>query len=119
MKPINAMIVLLTFVVAPGAGHAADADAGLRAIQALGGVNGQALACSEVQAAARAKSLMLAHAPKTQRFGVAYEEATQAAYLAQTRGTDPCPDAISLTDRINRLALELATTLPVVAAEPR
>ena len=119
MKPINSVIILLTLALASGTGHAADAEAGLLAIQALGGVNGQALACSEVQVAARAKSLMLAHAPKTERFGRAYEEATQAAYVGQTRATDPCPGAVSLTDRINRIALELATTLPVVAAEPR
>ncbi|WP_395692153.1 DeoR family transcriptional regulator, partial [Piscinibacter sp.] len=49
------------------------AEAGLLAIRALGGVNGQALACAETSVAARAKQLMLAHAPKTQRFGAAYE----------------------------------------------
>ena len=93
---------------------AADAEAGLLAIKALGGVNGQALACSEVKVAARAKQLMLAHAPKTARFGAAYEEATQEAFLAQTRSA-ACPDAAGLTDRLNQLALRLADTLPVAA----
>jgi hypothetical protein len=92
-----------------------DAEAGLLAIRALGSVNGQALACAETKLAARAKQLMLAHAPKTQRFGAAYEEATQQAFLAQTRAAGTCPDAASLTDRLNRLALQLADTLPVVA----
>ncbi len=122
MKPTKLLILLLALAAAPGAvaiANAADAEAGLLAIRALGSVNGQALACAEVQAAARAKSLMLAHAPKTRRFGVAYEEATQAAYQAQTRSTEACPDAIRLTDRLNQLALQLAETLPVVAAESK
>ena len=107
--------LLLLIAVSPAPTFAADAEAGLLAIKTLGGVNGQALACAETRAAARAKQLMLAHAPKTQRFGAAYEEATQEAFLAQTRAAGTCPDAASLTDRLNRLALQLADTLPVVA----
>lgn len=94
---------------------AADAEAGLLAVKTLGSVNGQALACAETRLAARAKQLMLAYAPKTQRFGAAFEEATQEAFLAQTRAAATCPDSASLTDRLNRLALQLADTLPVVA----
>lgn len=94
---------------------AADAEAGLLAIKALGGVNGQALACAETRVASRAKQLMLAHAPKTQRFGAAYDEATQEAFTAQTRSGKPCADATELTARLNQLALRLAETLPVTA----
>ena len=113
MKPLRYLFPLL-FAVSSAPTFAADAEAGLLAIRALGGVNGQALACAETSVAARAKQLMLAHAPKTQRFGAAYEEATQEAFLAQTRAAGTCPDAASLTDRLNRLALQLADTLPVV-----
>lgn len=122
MKPTKFVIILLALTAplsAPNMADAADAEAGLLTIKALGNLNGQALACSEVQAAARAKSLMLAHAPKTQRFGAAYEEATQAAYLAQTRATGACPDATRLTDQLNQLALQLEATLPVAAPESK
>ena len=115
MKPINSVIILLTLALASGTGHAADAEAGLLAIQALGGVNGQALACSEAAPAARAKQLMLAHAPKTQRFGAAYDEATQEAFTAQTRSGKPCADATEFTARLNQLALQLSEALPVAA----
>lgn len=127
MKNLRNMLLLLVAVLpAPSTGDtvsrsagditfAADADAGLLAIKALGSVNGQALACSEARLAARAKQLMLAHAPKTQRFGSAYEEATQDAFLGQTRSVSACPDATRLTDRLNQLALQLADTLPVAA----
>lgn len=114
MKNLRNMLLLLVAVL-PALTFAADAEAGLLAIRALGSVNGQALACSETKLAARAKQLMLAHAPKTQRFGSAYEEATQAAFLGQTRSGSACPDATGLTDRLNQLALQLADTLPVAA----
>ncbi|MCX7148444.1 MAG: hypothetical protein NTY05_03375 [Rhodocyclales bacterium] len=114
MKHFHTTLLLLIAVL-PAPTLAADAEAGLLAIKALGSVNGQALACAETRLAARAKELMLAHAPKTQRFGAAYEEATQEAFLAQTRAAGTCPDTTRLTDRLNQLALRLADTLPVVA----
>lgn len=107
------LLALATIHAPTFAADAGDAEAGLLAIMALGSVNGQALACTELKAAGRAKSLMLAHAPKTARFGVAFDEATQAAYLAQTSGGGSCPDEISLTDRLNQLALQLDAALPV------
>lgn len=114
MKPFR-IVLPLAIAVLSAPTFAADAEAGLAAVKTLGGVNGEALACAETKVAARAKELMLAHAPKTQRFGTAYEEATQEAFLAQTRSGGACPDAIRLTDTLNRLALQLAETLPVVA----
>lgn len=91
---------------------AEDIDAGLAAVAQLGALNGQALACADKDAAARAKTLMLAHAPKTQRFGTAYEEATQEGYLAQTRAAGGCPDAKTLAARIDDVALRLGKALP-------
>jgi len=95
---------------------AQDAEAGLAAVRQLGTLNGQALACAYKDAAAHAKLLMLTHAPKTQRFGAAYEEATQESYLAQTRAASACPDAKALAGRIDEVAQRLRTTLP--AAQP-
>ncbi|TRZ94449.1 MAG: hypothetical protein D4R84_08700 [Rhodocyclaceae bacterium] len=114
MKHLRTTLLLFVAVL-PAPTFSADAEAGLLAIKALGSVNGQALACADTKLAARAKELMLAHAPKTQRFGAAYEEATQEAFLAQTRAAGTCPDTTYLTDRLNQLALRLADTLPVVA----
>lgn len=95
---------------------AQDAEAGLAAVRQLGTLNGQALACADKDAAAHARLLMLTHAPKTQRFGAAYEEATQESYLAQTRAAGACPDAKALAARIDEVAQRLRTTLP--AAQP-
>lgn len=111
MKLITSLIVVL------GVGSSAvlaadDAEAGLAAVRRLGTLNGQALACADKDAAAHAKLLMLTHAPKTQRFGAAYEEATQESYLAQTRAAGACPDAKALAGRIDEVAQRLRTTLP-------
>lgn len=116
MNPFRLVLPLAIAVLsAPTFTLAADAEAGLAAVKALGGVNGQALACAQTKVAARAKELMLAHAPKTQRFGAAYEEATQEAFNAQTRSGHACASATELTARLNQLALQLADTLPVAA----
>jgi hypothetical protein len=115
VKLFTPLILVLSLSAALPA-FAADAEAGLVAVKQLGGVNGQALACADKDAAAHARLLMLTHAPKTQRFGAAYEEATQEAYLAQTRAAGACPDAKTLAGRIDEVAQRLRATLP--AAQP-
>lgn len=109
------LFVLLS-LLAPLSAVADDVEAGLAAVRQLGILNGQALACADKDAAAHAKVLMLAHAPKTARFGTAYEEATQEGYLAQTRAAGACPEAGLLAGRIDEVAQGLRTTLP--AAQP-
>ena len=94
----------------------AETDAGLQAIVELSQVNGQALACQDTQAAARAKDLMLRHAPKTARFGSAFDDGTQQAYLAQTHSSAPCPSEAALTVQLVALALRLQTSLPATSA---
>jgi hypothetical protein len=64
---------------------------------------------------AKAKKLMLAHAPKTPRFGSAFEEATNASYLAQVRGTAPCPAAAAFASKLDALAKALQTDLPAAS----
>jgi hypothetical protein len=104
--------------IALGLAHAllgsaqAQTDAGLQAINDLAQVNGQALACQDMLAARRAKALMLAHAPKTARFGNAFDEGTQQSYLAQTRDAAPCPDAAALSTRLDAIAQRLQNSLP-------
>ncbi len=116
MKPCRlASLFAIAVLSAPTLARAADAEAGLAVVRSLGSLNGEALACAEMGVAARARQLMLAHAPKTPRFGAVYEEATNDSFNAQTRGGRPCPNATELTAQINQLALQLAETLPVTA----
>lgn len=115
MKHLIRLMVLLS-LAAPLPALAEDLEAAVAAVKQLGVLNGQALACAEKAAAARAKMLMLAHSPKTARFGAAYEEATQEAFLAQTRASGTCPDAKSLDGKLNDAAQKLQATLPITPA---
>ncbi|MDP1734678.1 MAG: hypothetical protein Q8L44_09990 [Sulfuritalea sp.] len=115
MKHLTRSIILLSLALANPA-VAEDVEAGLAAVKQLGTLNGQALACAEKDAAAHARLLMLAHAPKTARFGAAYEEATQEGYLAQTKVSGTCPDAKTLAGGIDEVAQRLKAALP--AAQP-
>ena len=96
----------------------AQTDPGLQAIGDLAQVNGQALACQDLQTARRAKDLMLAHSPKTARFGSAFDEGTQQSFLAQTRSDAACPNAATLAVKLEALALRLQTHLPAPATQP-
>lgn len=107
-----------TIFLALGLTHAllssahAQADAYLPLIGQLAQLNGQALACQELKAAKRAKSLMLAHAPKTPRVGNHFEEGTQQSYLAQLGKPSGCPDAALLSAQLDTMAQRLQTSLP-------
>lgn len=88
------------------------ADAGMSAVQDLGRVNGQALACGQMAISGKAKRLMLGHAPKTRSYGEAFEEATNAAYLAQGRDQGSCPETADFTVKLNELSARLQKALP-------
>ncbi len=106
----------LPVVLALAAAGACAADApqpGIAAIETLGRLNGQALACNEGVAAARAKALMLKHAPRTTGYGTAYEQATQRGFMDQVKA-GACPAAADLTQRIDVVAAELERQLPPV-----
>ncbi len=102
------------------AAEAVTASAALAAVRELGTVNGQALACGHRPAAVRAKSLMLAHSPRTFEYGNAFEEETNKAFTGQTRRpAEECPDASSLARRLDALAASLGRMLPAQSGERR
>lgn len=111
--PLSSLAALcLTSLSLHGPAHAADVELGLTLVTELAQVNGVALACQDMATAARAKKLMLAHAPKTPRFGAAYEEATNASYLNQVRTAPACPDAVAVHAKLEALAERLQNALP-------
>lgn len=87
-------------------------EAGLLAIESLARVNGQALACHEMAVAKRAKSLMLAHAPKTPRYGSLYEETTQRSYMELAGQQGICPEERVLRRRLDEIERHLRAALP-------
>lgn len=122
MKPTISFACLLSFMLAllMVAGNArADANADLTAaVQTLGRINGQALACKHTAASTRVKTLMIGRVPKTRDFGELFETATTNAFLAQ--GGTPCPSAAALAVEIELATRPLAVPNPhqlVVSAE--
>lgn len=106
-----AMLLVLGFL-SPLA--SADEPVGLAAVAELGAVNGIALACRENAVAAQARKLMLDHAPKTDRYGSAYQQATQAAFLKA--GAGECPEPAVLADHLAVAATKIRNALPKTAS---
>lgn len=112
MKRIS--LSALLFVMAGSA--LANPEAGLAAVQDLGRVNGQALACSQMAISGKAKALMIKHAPKTRRYGELFEEATNQAFLTQGKDQDSCPSAAVFSEKLAELAGRLQASLPPAAS---
>lgn len=98
---------------------AQEQDPGIAAVADLARINGQALACQEVTVVSRAKKLMLAHAPKVQRYGAVFEDGTNQAYLEQSRGSQACPDLALFYQRLDVVTATLQKVLPIAASDAR
>lgn len=79
----------------------------LAGVVELGRVNGTALACGYKELLPKAKAMMLLRAPKTRRFGEAYENASSESFRAQTAGNQPCPEQVMLALRLEAADLKL------------
>lgn len=116
MQPLPLLLTLA--LIAPAL--IADEDpaaASLAAIDELGALNGQALACRQFAAATQAKTLMIQHAPKTRNFGALFEQATNAAFIEQSKGSVPCPTDADLSAQLSQIGARLQTLLPAPTTE--
>lgn len=75
------------------------ADESSAAVQAMGRLNGIALACQQPALVARARNAVITTAPKTRGYGEIFENATNQAYLEQGKGGE-CPDAATLASNL-------------------
>ena len=95
------------------AGASASAQAGAAAIEKLGGLNGQALACRQMAISVKAKQALVANAPKTQQTGEAFEAATNRAF----RSPAACSDRARLITEVDAAIIELRLAFPSVRHE--
>ena len=95
------------------AGASASAQAGAAAIERLGGLNGQALACRQMAISVKAKQALVANAPKTQQTGEAFEAATNRAFLSPAA----CSDRARLITEVDAAIIELRLAFPSVRHE--
>ena len=87
------------------------AEQGAAAIEALGKVNGMALACQQPAIASRARNALVNSAPKTRANGELFENATNAAYLEQGKGA-ACPDTASFSKALGEAEKNLQAAFP-------
>lgn len=69
----------------------ADSHAEYDAVAALGELNGVALQCRYLDQVRRMKAAVVANALKERSFGMAFDEATNTAFLTFARDKQPCP----------------------------
>ncbi len=94
------------------ASHSAfAADEGIAAVQAIGRLNGIALACQQPALVSRTRNSVVTTAPKTREIGEAFENATNAAYLEQGKG-GACPDAAALASNVAAAEKRLQAAFP-------
>ena len=107
--------LLLCFLSLAISAHAANSstDAGLTEIQALGSINGQALACGYAETVSRIKAVMIQHSPKSRRYGAVFEESTNKAFLDQSRKEmTACPDGPTFNGQVEEATQRLLAALP-------
>jgi hypothetical protein len=84
---------------------------GTAAIEAIGKVNGMALACQQPAIASRARNAVQTTAPKTRANGELFENATNAAFLEQGKGA-VCPDTASFSKALGEAEKNLQAAFP-------
>jgi hypothetical protein len=87
------------------------ADEGSAAVDAIGRVNGVALACQQPALVSRARNAVINIAPKTRGYGEIFETATNAAYLDQGQGK-ACPDVQTLLNDLGAAEKRLQAAFP-------
>lgn len=87
------------------------ADEGSAAVEAIGRLNGIALACQQPALSSRARNAVITTAPKTRGYGEIFETATNTAYLEQGKGTT-CPDAATLASNLAAAEARLQASFP-------
>lgn len=100
--------------------HAANSltDAGLAEVEALGVTNGVALACDYIETSSRIKAVIIEYAPKSRRYGAAFEEATNKSFLDQTKKEPTtCPDGPTLNEQVDNATQRLQAAIPATVTK--
>lgn len=91
-------------------------DLGVAEVETLGTLNGQALACRDFDGSKAVKDLVIRRVPKSRRFGIIFETATNAGFLAQSQSGAPCPPEAQRAARLTDLETQLRQIFPLEAS---
>lgn len=76
------------------------ANPGYAAVEAVGALNGVALHCRYLDQVSRMKEAVVANAPKERSYGLAFEEATNEAFLSMIEQATACPSKTGFADEV-------------------
>lgn len=89
------------FLLLPLTAAMADTQARYEAVKSLGRLNGEALQCGHVDEVRRMKQAVVDNAPKERSFGLAFDEATNEAFLDFIEQRSRCSGPGSLSGRVD------------------
>lgn len=93
-------VVAMLMVSLPLAAVGADSDGRYVSVKELGALNGVALQCKHLDQVRRMKAAVVAHAPKERSFGLAFDQATNDAFLTFIRRGEACPSHDALERQV-------------------
>jgi hypothetical protein len=104
----------LALVLSVSAIAAGEEDPRYAAVKGLGQLNGVALQCKYIDQVRRMKAAVVASAPKDRSFGLAFDTATNEAFLAFIQDDAACPAHAELERRIGHQidAMRAAFSVP-------
>ncbi len=108
---MKSILSCLALALLTAALPAVAADEGSAALEAIGKLNGIALACQQPALVTRARNSVIAIAPKSRTAGETFEAATSAAFLEHGKG-GVCPDAATLAKDLAQAEKRLQAAFP-------
>lgn len=93
---------MLALVLCSSPVFAAEEDPRYAAVKGLGALNGVALQCKYIDQVRRMKAAVVANVPKDRSFGLAFDMATNDAFLAFIRDDAGCPSHAVLEHSVGR-----------------
>lgn len=109
MKRLLSLSIILGLATPVLAEEAGD----LAAVEKLGRLNGQALACRQMAVSAKARQALVANAPKTRQTGEAFEAATNRSFLSPVS----CANMQRLSTEVDAAIVALRLAYPSVRHE--
>lgn len=97
---LTGLVSALPLAFASGQAAGQTAMPGAAEVQALGRLNGEALACKQMALVDRIRIAVVYDAPKTREIGEIFEAATSERFLAMGTDKSACPDGRSLSQQV-------------------
>ncbi len=102
MPKIHRNALILAAVLAAPLPAVADDAAGREAVEAMGRLNGIALACRYFDQTRRIKEILIDTLPKRRELGQLFDDSTNASFLEFHRSGRPCPSPALFEEQVEK-----------------